>query len=213
MPPNANPQSKTSLYSLLSGSSWSRQNDSNTDNFSPRLFLAPFLLRSSFLTLLTKCCLSAGCRLSVHTKKRRREVDEPETWLDLAATTSTVEKNHISSESNTWCWPVTTRQRRPKTSLRFVTYYIIVCVRDNWQNWRNNGNGGTYIWRSDPGEIEIYNTPLLCCLIFDGNHVFHGKDGGRLILVPLPAKSLDPRHWSNPLGFGPRIFALLAPCS
>jgi len=73
--------------------------------------------------------------------------------------------------------------------------------------------GYNYIRRSDPGEIEIYNAPLLCCLIFNGNHVFHGKDGGRLILVPPSAKSLDPRHWSIPLGFGPRIFALLAPCS
>ena len=191
----------------------SRRNDSNTDNFSPRLFLAPFLLRSSFLTLLTKCCLSAGCRLSVHTKKRRRWGGRTRDSTGFGCNyLDCWEKPYFKWEQHSR-WPVTTRQRRPKTSLRFVTYDIIVCVRDNWQNWRNNGNGGTYIWRSDPGEIEIYNTPLLCCLMFNGDHVFHGKDGGRLILVPLPAKSLDPRHWSIPLGFGPRIFALLAPCS
>jgi len=79
--------------------------------------------------------------VSVHTKKRRREVDEPETRLDLAATTSTVEKNHISSESNTRAdqWPRGNVVQWHHYALWHMT--LLFVHDDNWQNWRNNGNG------------------------------------------------------------------------
>jgi len=79
-----------------------RRNDSNTDNFSLRLFLARFLLRSSFLTLLTKCCLSAVASAGEcsHKETETERWTNPRLdwiWLQLSIT---IEKNHFSSEQH-----------------------------------------------------------------------------------------------------------------
>jgi len=124
-------QSKTSLYSLLSGTSWRlRPNDSNTDNFSPRLFLAPFLLCSTFLTLLTKCCLSAAGWMFTQRNGDLRWTNPRLGWIWLLLDCW----DHFSSEAT-----ITLTTDHDATSNDIITFCDI--WQFVWQKWPD-GNGG-----------------------------------------------------------------------
>ena len=163
----------------------------------PRLFSIHFCFAAVFWLCWPrqgKVSAAGSAWLSPHTKKRRLQVDEPETRLDLAVN----QREPMPRPFFKW---TTTIADHMATSddivLYFATHDDTVC---GWQNWR-----------SDPGEIEIYNTPLLSrqlqCLRPRLSRQGWRQAGRQLCKKPWIQGS------RTFLGFGPRICTSGAPRS
>jgi len=145
-----------------------------------------FLLHFSFSDFVDQMLQPADC------SHKERRVEEP----NLAAAPPFLKWATHST--------LTTRQR-PMTSLRFFWHIFLCTTTDDKTDSRR-----------DPGEIEIYNTPLLCrhsltrCCWWRPRLSRQG--GGRLVSVPL-GQNLWVQGARASLGFGPRICTLGAPCS
>ena len=169
---------------------------SNTENFSPRLFPPHFCVTALFWL----CRPNACCREPADCSHKETETWGGRTQFGCSLT--------ISQVSNTRWPPLTTRQR-PLTSL--LLWHMTICL---WATTIDDPMEMTRVRRrSDPGEIEIYNTPLLC------RHLTRVLVATTSFTARMAAgcEPLGQNLWVQGarafLGFAPRICTLGAPCS
>ena len=162
----------------------------------PATFLDPFLLRSSFLTLLTKARQGVGSRLSLAESSHKETETSGGRTRDLAVN----QREPMPRPFFKW---TTTIADHMAMSDDDIVLYFATHDTDTVCGWQN--------WRSDPGEIEIYNTPLLSrqlqCLRPRLSRQGWREAGRQLCKKPWIQGS------RTFLGFGPRICTSAAPRS